>query len=418
MPKGWSHCRQRPTRKQMNILNRETVLKRCSELRIRLDPGNRLQISNDRHRIECRGQGLSILEVFAHPTSVGEAIGKLGTNLPGSQAFVDLVNMIMELHQAGILESIDGRTSPPDPEPAGFGAPQIHVQMLNDRERTAKYIQAIREVVREGDVVVEIGTGTGVLSVAAAQAGARHVYTIEETGIADGAEAVFAANNLQNQITLVRGRSTQVQIPERADVLVSEVIGNEPLAEKVVQYTLDARTRFLKDGARFVPHRLDVYGLPVVVTEEQLARHLFTETTAKQWQDWYGIRFQPLTELSRNSPHPCFIRPRDARRWLSLSAPILLSSYDLAATATPVVRSSAGSVATAQGECNGLLVFFEAQLGPTTRLSTHPEHAGEASSWYSPLWTLPEPISLHRGDRFEVLYKHDGDMGRVLVRRS
>jgi predicted RNA methylase len=63
--------------------------------------------------------------------------------------------------------------------PLPVEAVQLHLAMLDDRNRTAAYLEAIRDGVREGDVVVDIGTGTGVLAAAAAQAGARRVYAIE-----------------------------------------------------------------------------------------------------------------------------------------------------------------------------------------------------------------------------------------------
>ena len=108
----------------------------------------------------------------------------------------------------------------------------MHIAMLNDRRRTASFLAAIRRVVRPGDVVVDVGTGTGVLAIAAAQAGAARVYAVEATGIGKLAEANFRANGLQDRITLVPGWSMQVTLPERADVLVSEVIGKTPLVNK------------------------------------------------------------------------------------------------------------------------------------------------------------------------------------------
>ncbi|PYJ79683.1 MAG: hypothetical protein DME69_03705 [Verrucomicrobia bacterium] len=101
----------------------------------------------------------------------------------------------------------------------------FHASMLNDRRRTSSYLASIRDVVKPGDIVVDIGTGTGILAIAAVHAGARHVYAIEEARIARVARALFEANGMTDPITLIRGRSTEVRLPQRADVLICELIG-------------------------------------------------------------------------------------------------------------------------------------------------------------------------------------------------
>jgi|SRR5215813_11552852 len=94
----------------------------------------------------------------------------------------------------------------------------FHASMLNDRRRTAGYLASIRDVVKPGDVVVDIGTGTGILAIAAVRAGARHVYAIEEARVA---RTLFEATGMTDHMTLIRGRSTEVRLPQRADVLTN-----------------------------------------------------------------------------------------------------------------------------------------------------------------------------------------------------
>jgi len=93
--------------------------------------------------------------------------------------------------------------------------------MLADVRRTQAFREAIRRVVRPGDVVIDLGTGTGVLALWAAQAGASRVFAIEETDVATLAEAVIAANGGTEIITVLSANSIEVNFPGKADVLLA-----------------------------------------------------------------------------------------------------------------------------------------------------------------------------------------------------
>lgn len=97
--------------------------------------------------------------------------------------------------------------------------------------------------------MLDLGTGTGVLAVAAARAAARHVYAIEASGIGRVAQRVFRANGVEDRITLLQGWSSTLSPPEPATVLVSEIVGHDPLDEGVLEHTPDARARLLAPGA-------------------------------------------------------------------------------------------------------------------------------------------------------------------------
>ena len=103
----------------------------------------------------------------------------------------------------------------------------------------------------------------------------------------------MAANGLSERVTIVEKRSMHVQLPERADVLVSEIIGNDPLEERILETTRDARQRLLKPGGRLIPSSLAIRGLPVDVPESFLAASTFIGRNTEDWRDWYGIDFPP-----------------------------------------------------------------------------------------------------------------------------
>jgi precorrin-6B methylase 2 len=104
-----------------------------------------------------------------------------------------------------------------------------------------------------------------VLAVAAAKAGVRRVYAVESSDIAEVAERVFEANGVRDTVTLVTGWSREIELPERADALVSEIIGNEPFEEEILETTLDARRRHLEPGARLIPNALTLIAKPLLI---------------------------------------------------------------------------------------------------------------------------------------------------------
>ena len=104
---------------------------------------------------------------------------------------MDLMTTIMHLYEAGILQ--EGYRDRPflKSRDSGFDAAPIHISMLNDRTSTSNYLDGIREVVKKGDIVLDIGTGTGIWAVAAAKAGAKHVYAVEASGIGKSAREII-----------------------------------------------------------------------------------------------------------------------------------------------------------------------------------------------------------------------------------
>jgi SAM-dependent methyltransferase len=125
--------------------------------------------------------------------------------------------------------------------------------MFGNDTRNRAYAAALRRVVSGEDVVLDIGTGTGLLAMLACKAGASRVYAVESSPIVAHARALAAHNGFDTRITFFEQSSLTLTLPERVDVIVSDVRGVLPFAGGNLTTLIDARTRFLKAGGRMVP---------------------------------------------------------------------------------------------------------------------------------------------------------------------
>lgn len=138
-----------------------------------------------------------------------------------------------------------------------------HARMLFDWRRTAPLLRAIAQTVRPGDVVVDIGCGLGFLSLAAVRAGAAKVYAIDvEEAAIDFARWQAATLGWEKKIIFFNDHSANVDLPERADLLIQETIGPLAFDENFLPTLQDAKRRFLKPGAIIIPEAVALAGAP------------------------------------------------------------------------------------------------------------------------------------------------------------
>jgi SAM-dependent methyltransferase len=138
----------------------------------------------------------------------------------------------------------------------------LHHLLLSDQDRLRAVRQAFLETVRPGCVVVDLGAGTGILGLLALQAGAGRVYAIERHPIVKLARALAAENGVADRVRFVVGDARRVKLPERADLVVSDLVGPFGVDPEMAGLIVNAR-RFLKPGGRFVPERSEVWVAPV-----------------------------------------------------------------------------------------------------------------------------------------------------------
>ncbi|MCO5606897.1 hypothetical protein L7F22_061088 [Adiantum nelumboides] len=142
-----------------------------------------------------------------------------------------------------------------------YGHFGIHEEMLKDSVRTKTYQNAIYQnaFLFKDKVVLDVGAGTGILSLFCAKIGAKHVYAVECSIMADTAIEIIKANGYSNVITLFKGKVEEIELPTQVDVIVSEWMGYFLLFENMVNSVLFSRDKWLVPGGIVLPDRTSLY---------------------------------------------------------------------------------------------------------------------------------------------------------------
>ncbi|CAL8098423.1 unnamed protein product [Prunus armeniaca] len=178
----------------------------------------------------------------------------------------------------------------------------IHEEMIKDRVRTETYRTAIMQHQSSiaGKVVVDVGCGTGILSIFCAQAGAKRVYAVDASDIAVQANEVVKANNLSETIIVLHGRVEDVDIDEEVDVIISEWMGYMLLYESMLGSVITARDRWLKPGGLILPSSATLYMAPITHSDRYSESIDF-------WRNVYGIDMSAMLPLAKQCAfeEPC-----------------------------------------------------------------------------------------------------------------
>ena len=385
-------------------LSPETLLQLAPGVRTRFDAaGHVLLDAPDGTVVDLGPRGYATLSLFAQPLALGAAIERLESEAPFTD-FAPTMHVVNMLIEEGALVQPNGGRRPA----MGWADPVEHARMLHDARRTGDYMAAIIAAVRPGDVVVDIGTGSGVLAVAAARAGARRVYAVEGSDIAEVAGRVFAANGVADTVTLIPGWSRQIELPEPADLLVAEIIGNEPLEEEILETTLDARRRLLKSDARLIPHTLTLLARPLRLPDGDARQRAMGRGAVERWRRLYDIDFEPLLDAAAPRPINMPTEAEVAAAWPPVGPPGALAALDLTTFAEASVHACADLVLNEPGTVNAVAVTFRAALYGAIEHTLDP-WTWPTSSWATSVWVLPDPLEVGAKAALRVRYDRRAD---------
>ncbi|XP_071785019.1 protein arginine N-methyltransferase 7-like [Asterias amurensis] len=307
-------------------------------------------------------------------------------------------------------------------------ARSAYTDMLHDDERNKKYYEGIRRAIRvmhergKKAHVLDIGTGTGLLSMMSAESGADSVHACEAfEPIAEAAKKIIAENGFADKIKVVSKRSTEVtvgpdgDIPHRANILPAEVFDTELIGEGAVPTYLHAHRHLLQEDCICVPHSATVYAQVIQsdliwewhkLQPIKIPGHSSVKPPAKM-DACSGAASVHDIQLSQVSPE----------QFQPITSPLAMMDFNFS---RGDFRESGLATVDAdvltEGICHGIFMWWDLSMDTEgeIRLSTAPSWAhpdGEEAQWrdhwMQAVYFFDQPLQVQKGERIHVTLSHD-----------
>lgn len=278
----------------------------------------------------------------------------------------------------------------------------FHELMLQDKIRMVAYEKAIKEVVKHGMTVVDIGTGTGILALWALEAGAKKVYGMEvnKKRIPIALKRIKDAG-FADRFQIFNDLSYNVELPEKVDVIISEILGNLADNEDMTPILSDARKRFLSDKGKMLPKSVDTYIVPVS------SKMIYDQIKNKQCRGINKVyKLQDLlSKLEINNQFNIYydaIIPKS----LYLSKPEIVQSFDFI-NDKKIYQTSTKFKILRNGLFTGFKGYFIAKLSENTILDISGDdiqNRQTSDCWKHCFLPIQKPFIVKKDDIIELNY--------------
>jgi protein arginine N-methyltransferase 1 len=261
--------------------------------------------------------------------------------------------------------------------------------MIADRERFEAYGKAIAKAVRPDDVVLEIGCGPGVFALLACRAGARKVYAIDSEEIVHFARELAAANGFAERMEFLQSDSRKVQLPERANVIVSDIRGSLPFFGHAIASIEDARQRLLAPGGRLIPQR-DTLKAAVVDASD-----FYSKLVSPWLASTPDLNLAPSLSLLLNQTYSSHFNTDQL-----LTEPQTWAMLDYSAGAKSCASADLEFAVERAGTAHGICLWFETELIDGIGFSSGP---GPRKTVYGQVFlSWLEAIPVQQGQKISV----------------
>jgi type I protein arginine methyltransferase len=265
--------------------------------------------------------------------------------------------------------------------------------MIADRHRTDPYVRALKAAIEPGAVVLDIGTGSGFFAVLACQFGASKVYAIEPDDAISVARQVAIDNHCADKIEFIQALSTDVDLPERVDVIICDLRGVLPLYHHHLSSIADARQRFLAPGGIQIPQQDTIWATLISDAD------YYTQQYLSPWEDApYGCILTAHHQFVTNTWDKHRLQPQQY-----LASPQLWKTLDYTQPNESNVEETLSWTIDRSGVMHGIGIWFDTVLAEGLGFSNAPD---KPECVYSNAFIpLSEPVDLAIGDRVTLTIK-------------
>lgn len=236
-----------------------------------------------------------------------------------------------------------------------------HGEMIADKGRIAAHVEALKQVVRPGDVVFELGAGAGIFTVLLCELGASRVHAMEPDPVIQIARDVVASHGFSDRVTFHECFSQDVSPHERGDVVFGDMRGILPFFQQNIPSLVDARKRFLRPGGVVVPQQDLVFGALVSVPEER--RRVLTPWMERP----HGVDYSSVARRATNMIHRMNVSDEAL-----LTAPQLLRTIDYRTAESADLRARVSGAVGAGMRVDGVALWFDSELADGVRMRNRP----------------------------------------------
>ncbi|HET6893347.1 MAG TPA: 50S ribosomal protein L11 methyltransferase [Pyrinomonadaceae bacterium] len=262
-------------------------------------------------------------------------------------------------------------------------------KMIADTPRMEAYVSALRQAVRPGAIVLDLGCGPGLFALLACRFEARRIYAVEPDDVIQLARETASVNGCSDRIEFLQNFSTQISLPEQVDVIVSDLRGVLPWFQQHLPSICDARRRLLAPGGTLIPRR-DTLWASVAEAPDHYAK------IVDPWEtNGWRLDLSAVRRVVTNTCSKGHILPDQM-----LVEPVCWAELDYYTVEEPDVQASIEWVVTRPGTAHVLSVWFDSELIEGVRLSNRP---GEPELIYgNALFPFAEPVEVAAGDRIAI----------------
>ena len=279
---------------------------------------------------------------------------------------------------------------------------QYHAFCLtNTGTRLTQYERAIAAVVRQGDVVLDLGTGSGLLAVLACRAGARRVYAIEASDAVQMGTLLTSTTEFAERIEFVHATSQKVALSEQVDVIIGDIHDTFGFQPGGLASIMDVRDRLLKPGGTLIPQATELMIAPL----EAAALY------AREIDVWngcvHGVGLSSIRPFAVSHVHPGRF---DSDQLLSPAAAI--GTLHLARATSLHFSGSAVTTIHRDGIAHGLCGCFVTTLAGDIRMGNVPGDSS-TTNFAQAFFPFDQPVPVAAGDEVSIsIDSHDGYIAR------